>query len=412
MTVHEEGVSDALDAFEIFDRGHGAGTIRDPYPRWAELRRESAVHEGDVDAVVEAGGTSIFGDRPVYSVLGYDAVAEVLLDGERFSTDVFNEVIGPVLGRVILGMGGAEHRAHRGIVQQAFSRRAMADWERNVVTPIVNDHLERVEELGRADLVRDLTFHFPVYVIAEMLGLPKEDLADFHRWSVEMLCLVFDPEMGFAGSEKLARYFAPLVAARRRDPRNDLISTLASGEVDGQTLTDEEIISFLRFLLEAGAETTYRSTSNLLFGLLSQPPSLDEVRADRSLVPQTIEEALRWEPPLTGIFRGAAIDSEVAGVKIPEGAVVAVNVGAANRDESRWDRPDVFDIHRTPVPHIAFGYGPHVCLGMHLARVETSIALNAVLDRLPNVRFDPDAEDVHISGSTFRSPRALPVVFD
>ena len=142
----------------------------------------------------------------------------------------------------------------------------MADWERNVVTPIVNDHLERVEELGRADLVRDLTFHFPVYVIAEMLGLPKEDLADFHRWSVEMLCLVFDPEMGFAGSEKLARDFAPLVAARRRDPRIDLISTLASGEVDGHTLTDEEIISFLRFLLEAGAETIYRSTSNFSSG--------------------------------------------------------------------------------------------------------------------------------------------------
>ena len=168
----------------------------------------------------------------------------------------------------------------------------------------------------------------------------------------------------------------------------------------------------MRFLLEAGAETTYRSTSNLLFGLLSQPETLAEVCADRSLVPQAIEEALRWEPPLTGIFRGATVDTEVAGIKIPAGAVVAVNVGAANRDESRWDRPDVFDIHRASVPHIAFGYGPHVCLGMHLARVETSIALNAVLDRLPNVRFDPSAEDIHISGSTFRSPRALPVLFD
>ena len=189
MTVHEESASAGPDAFEIFDRGHGAGTIRDPYPRWAELRREAAVHEGDVDAVVEAGGASIYGDRPVFSVLGYDAVAEVLLDGERFSTEVFNEIIGPVLGRVILGMGGDEHRAHRGIVQQAFSRRAMAAWERDVVAPVVNDHLDRIQDLGRANLVRDLTFHFPVYVIAEMLGLPKEDLADFHRWSVEMLCL-------------------------------------------------------------------------------------------------------------------------------------------------------------------------------------------------------------------------------
>jgi cytochrome P450 len=204
----------------------------------------------------------------------------------------------------------------------------------------------------------------------------------------------------------------PLVARRRRAPQHDVISTLATAQLDGQSLSDEEIVSFLRFLLEAGAETTYRSSSNLFFGLLSQPEVLAEVRADRSLVPRAIEEALRWEPPLTGIFRGAAVDTELAGVKIPAGSFIAVNVGAANRDETRWENPEIFDIHREQVPHIAFGFGPHICLGMHLARSEMVVALNAVLDRLPNVRLDPAADDVHISGSTFRAPRTLPIVFD
>jgi cytochrome P450 len=215
-----------------------------------------------------------------------------------------------------------------------------------------------------------------------------------------------------AGSAKLADYFMPLVARRRRDPQHDVISTLATAQLDGQSLSDEEIVSFLRFLLEAGAETTYRSSSNLFFGLLSQPEVLAEVRADRTLVSRAIEEALRWEPPLTGIFRGAAVDTELAGVKIPAGSFIAVNVGAANRDETRWENPEIFDIHREQVPHIAFGFGPHICLGMHLARSEMVVALNAVLDRLSNVRLDPAADDVHISGSTFRAPRALPVLFD
>ena len=252
--------------------------------------------------------------------------------------------------------------AHRGLVQQAFSRREMVQWETNVIAPVVSEHLDRIEGQGHAELVKDLTFLFPVFVIAAMLGLPKEDLEDFHRWSVEMICFPFDPAMGMAGSAKLADYFMPLVAKRRRDPQHDVISTLATAQLDGQSLSDEEIVSFLRFLLEAGAETTYRSSSNLFYGLLSNPEVLDAVRKDRTLLPQAIEEALRWEPPLTGIFRGAAIDTELAGVEVPKGAFIALNIGAANRDETRLgDDPTSFDIYRTPIPHVAFGYrAPHL----------------------------------------------------
>ena len=398
------------DAFAVFDRAQGALSIRDPYPHWAELRRQAAVHRGDVNA--DEASSAMHGALPVFTVLGYDAVAEVLRDSDRFSTEIFNELMEPALGRVILGMEPEEHRAHRGLVQQAFSRREMVHWETNVIEPVVSEHIDRIEGQGRAELVKDLTFLFPVFVIAAMLGLPKEDLNDFHRWSVEMICYPFDPALGIAGSKRLANYFMPLVASRRSDPQHDVISTLATAQLDGQSLSDEEIVSFLRFLLEAGAETTYRSSSNLFFGLLSEPEVLEEVRADRTLLPRAIEEALRWEPPLTGIFRGAAVDTELAGVEIPAGSFMAVNVGAANRDEARWENPEVFDIHREQVPHIAFGYGPHLCLGMHLAASEMVVAVNAVLDRLPNVRLDPAADDVHISGSTFRAPRELPVLFD
>ena len=138
---------------------------------------------------------------------------------------------------------------------------------------------------------------------------------------------------------------------------------------------------------------------------------LEAVRADRSLLPQAIEEGLRWEPPLTGIARTTTREVELAGVRLPAGAIVQVNMGAANHDETRWDHPEEFDIFRPPQPHAAFASGPHMCLGMHLARMETAVALNAVLDRLPNLRLDPGADDLHITGLVFRAPRSLPVVF-
>ncbi len=135
------------------------------------------------------------------------------------------------------------------------------------------------------------------------------------------------------------------------------------------------------------------------------------MRNDRSLIPQAIEEGLRWEAPLTGISRKASKDVEIFGVKIPKDATVAVNMGSANHDETRYENAEAFDIFRPPQQHMAFAFGPHRCLGMHLARMETTVALNAVLDRLPNVRLDPEAEDVHITGQAFRAPTALPVIF-
>jgi len=146
--------------------------------------------------------------------------------------------------------------------------------------------------------------------------------------------------------------------------------------------------------------------------LLSHPDQLEAVRRDRALVPKAMEEGLRWEAPLLGIMRRATRDTEICGVAVPAGATVSINLGAANHDPERYERPHAFDIFRERKSHIAFALGPHRCLGMHLAQRETEVVLNAVLDRLPGLALDPEAEDVHITGMIFRAPTTLPVVFE
>ena len=182
-----------------------------------------------------------------------------------------------------------------------------------------------------------------------------------------------------------------------------------TAEIDGEKLTDEAIISFLRLLLPAGLETTYRSSSNLLYLLLTHPEQLAAVQRDRALIPAAIEEALRFETPLVMVPRTASYDVEVQGIAIPAGAQINLCIGSANRDEARWENPEVFDIGRPRHSHISFAGGIHSCLGMHLARVETTAMLNALFDRLIDLTL-VDAGD-GIVGMPFRSPATLPVTF-
>ena len=403
-----------LDPFERFNRAQGAGAMRDPYPIFAELRKQGGVAVINPATFLGTAPDEELPDMPdVYSAVSYDAVAEVLRDAKRFSSRGYEMFMGPVMGHTILEMDEPEHGRVRGLLQQAFTRKALERWEHELVRPVVSRLVDRFADRGRADLVRELTFPFPVEVIAGMLGLPEEEHETFHRLAIELISVTLDPEAGLRGSQGLKQMFARALEARRREPGEDLISVLARAELDDGTKLDDELIySFCRLLAPAGAETTYRSSSNLLFGLLSHPEQLDAVRTDRSLIPQAIDEGLRWECPLTGIQRTCAEDTEVAGVRIPEGQMVHVNLGSANRDETRWDDPDSFDVFRPLKAHIAFAFGPHRCLGIHLATMETRVVLETLFDRLPNLRLDPDAEDVHITGMAFRSPLELPVHFD
>jgi cytochrome P450 len=298
------------------------------------------------------------------------------------------------------------------LVSKAFSQKALARWEDELVSKVGNELIDSFADRGSADLVKEFTFPYPTQIIAGLLGLPREDYPQFQRWSISLLSFTINPERGKAASETLAEYFAPILAARREEPRDDLISGLAAAEIDGEQLSDEEIFSFLRLLLPAGVETTYRSLGNLLFALLSDPEQLEAVRADRSLLPQAIEEGVRWEPPLIMITRVATRETELGGVKIPAGCSVMPVLGAANRQDERYTDPNHFDIFREVKPNIGWGHGVHVCLGMHLARLEMRVALNLLFDRLPNLRLDPAADDPHIRGQAFRSPTSLPILFD
>ncbi len=411
------GASEAeSDPFEDFNRAQGQGEVVNPYPKFAEWRRQAPVLKVSF-ADMLGRDQDLPGELPdVYAVVTHNAVSEVLRDGARFSSSGYALQMGPVMGKTILQMDEPEHSRYRSLIQQAFSRKAIENWNRDLIKPVIDGLVDRFVERGKADLVRELTFPFPVAVIAGMIGIPEADQSNFHRWAVELISVGFDPQRGLAASRKLGDYFAGLLAQRRQKPENDLMSVLAAAELDdGTHLEDDEIFAFLRLLAPAGAETTYRSSSNLLRGLLGAPEQLEAVRKDRSLLPQAIEEGLRWECPLLSIMRTATCDTEVGGVKLPAGAFMNVNMGSANHDETRYENPDVFDIFRPQRQHMAFAFGPHRCLGMHLARAETVTLLNTLLDRLPGLRLDPDLADsreAQITGLIFRSPAALPVCFD
>jgi cytochrome P450 len=418
-TTVPDDLADDYDPFEAFNRSAGMGVVENPYPIFALARAQHTITREDFSEMIPEGADlelmnsfELDASINVFTAYGFDAVQQVLKDGETFSSAGYADIMGPVFGHSILEMDEPEHHTHRGLVQQAFSRKAMEIWERDLVRGVVDEMLDEIVAEKRGDLVRSLTFPFPVLVIARMLGLAREDLPMFHRQAVEMISAGFEFDRAIAASNALYDYFCAIIADRRTNPSDDVISVLVQAELDGERLDDAQICSFLRLLLPAGAETTYRSSSNLLYGLLTNPDQLDALRADRNLMTQAIEEGLRWEPPLLGIMRTATRDTEVEGVAIPAGSIVNVNIGSANHDERYWDHAEEFDILRPPRQHIAFAWGPHMCLGLHLARMETRVALTQVLDRLPNLRLDPDAEPPFITGMVFRAPNTLPVVWD
>ena len=392
-----------------------AGDVRDPYPMLAGIRADTPVLH--VQLSTGPGGRYQHDEQApritsLFTVTSHELAQQVLTDNVRFSSAANAMTIGQVMGRTILEMDPPEHQRHRALVAKAFRARVLDQWSDTIIGATISELIDGFAGDGQADLIPQLTFPFPVRVMARILGLPEADWPRFLRLSTQLIAVMRNWEGALAASRELRGYFAEIIADRRRNTRDDLVSQLISAEVDGHRLSDEEIYPFLLLLLPAGAETTYRSSSNLLFGLLSEPGQLAAVRADRDLVPQAIEEALRWETPLLTVARSATEEVELGGVRIPSGSFVAVSLGAANRDPGWHEDPDAFNIFRDGTSHMSFGDGAHKCLGMHLARMEMRVLLNAVLDRLPGVRLDPDADDPHIHGLIFRSPPNLPVRFD
>lgn len=408
-TLTSPGYDDAAwTMFEAFNLAVGFGQPA-PYAKYAELRAEAAVHQG----LPHLGMPGNSGDGPpVFSVYTYDAAVEALLDTATFSSAAYHDMIGKVMGRSVIEMDPPEHREYRPLLQKALGPKTMGQWKSRFVTPLLEEMTADLRPEGRADLVRGFLFAFPMRTFAAILGLPAEQYTAFHYTAIELVTLSYDLEKGLASAAKLGEMFASVLSERREKPLDDLISVLAHAEHDGQRLTDEEIYSFLRLLLPAGAETTYRSSSSLLVGLLSDPDQLAAVREDRAMLTAAVNEAVRWETPLQFVPRLVTRDTELGGVSIPAGATAMVVIGAANHDPARWEDPERFDLRRPYKSALAFGHGLHLCLGMHLSKMETEELVLALLNSLPGLRLDPDEPTPAIDGTLMRSPASLKVVWD
>jgi cytochrome P450 len=378
-------------------------TTTQPYPTWAEARERCPVLH------FEEGGATGGG---AYQITRYADAEAALRDWKTFSSSINAEHIGQFMGELILAMDGAEHRAYRNLVAHAFRASALERWEGELIRPAIDRLIDRIAPLGRADLVREITSRYPVQVICGIVGVPLDDHEQFHRWAEEINTGPLDPERGFAASQAMRAYLAPIVENRRRQPKGDLISDLVTAEIDGHQLTDEKIYGFLRLLLPAGAETTFRVMGNALVALLTHADEMQRVLADRELIAAVIEETLRWETSVTQVSRVTTRNVEIAGCPIPAGAPVGVITGSADRDEARFEDAAEWRLDRPTSHHLAFGTGPHQCLGMHLARLELHVGLDAIFTRLPSLRLDRDAPAPLIEGYAFRGPVTLPVVFD
>ena len=386
-----------MDLVDLFG-GHFMSPVPDPYPVYAGLRRDQPVMLIELPM------------GPGYLIVRYQDVYTILSDADRFSSRANAKGIGLLMGRTILEMDGAAHRRHRNIIAPAFLPKAMTGDLPVIVGAMAHQLLDVIAADGAADLVAQFTKTLPLRVIAHIIGVPIADFDEFEKWASAIIGFTDDPAAGFAAAEALVGFLRPIMERRRVEPCADLMSTLVHAEVDGERLTDEEVFSFLRLLLPAGAETTYRLIGNTLFALLTHPEQLEEVRADRALLDRAIEESLRWEAPVQYAAREANQPVVLSGSEIPPGAQLLVALGSANRDERRYDDPRRFDLHRNAGDHLAFGFGPHFCAGAHLARLEARIAIGAVLARLPNLHLDP-SPPCGVVGLAFRSPDRVPVRF-
>ena len=249
-----EQLFDDLEDFGSFDDAI-SGDVRDPYTELARLRREEPVQRLET-----SGALPHEESLPMFIVYRHEDVQQMLRDNETFSSSAVIAAFGPVLGEgVMLGMDEPIHGRLRSLVSKAFTQKSLARWEDELVGRVANGLIDKFAPNGKADLVKEFTFDYPSQIIAGLLGLPEKDYPQFQRWSISLLSWLMNPERGLAASAALCDYFAPILQARRAEPKDDLISALAAAEIDGEKLADEEIFSFLRLLLPAGVETTYRS---------------------------------------------------------------------------------------------------------------------------------------------------------
>ncbi|HET9015363.1 MAG TPA: cytochrome P450 [Thermomicrobiaceae bacterium] len=370
----------------------------DPFPWYRAMR-----HDAPVVQDPEYGNWSVF---------RYDDVLRVLSDWESFSSQYMGGAQNPnnPIGSSLIGTDPPRHRQLRSLVNLAFTPRAVAALEPRIVE-IADDLLGNVSGAAGFDLVGDLAYPLPVTVIADLLGVAHEHRETFKRWADAIVSEHTDPQERALQGQMIA-LLRRSIAEHRAAPRDDLISALLAAQVDGEHLSEVDLLGFCMLLLVAGHETTTNLIGNAILCFDEQPGLWQTLRAERTLLPGAIEEALRYRSPVQSMFRVAARDVALDGHRIPAGQMVTAWIGSANRDPAQFPDPERFDVRRRPNRHLAFGHGIHFCLGAPLARLEARVTLSALLDRYAALRVDRRVPLEPMPSQIVYGVRALPVLVE
>jgi len=392
---------------EVFAPDRPEFFLGDPHAAFRRLRREDPL-----PWYAGSGGA--------WCVLKHADVVTVSRDPQRF-TSTRGIQIGlrganarpPGVPPTILEMDPPEHNQHRKLVIRAFTPGATAQLE-TMVRQIARECLEAIEPGVVTDLVEALAVPLPMYVIAEMLGVPRSDRPAFKRWSDSMIEAGGGRRSAATDAmlHEMLGYFQAVLGERRRAPKDDLVSTLARAEIEGERLSDPEILIFCVTLLAAGNETTRNLISGGSLLLMRNPDQKRRLLAERSLLPNAVEEMLRWWTPVQSFIRTATRDTELRGRRISAGDVLLLLYASANRDEEVWgDDADRFDVARDHASrrHLAFGFGEHLCLGAPLARLEARVLFEELLARHPAFELAGEPELLH--SRLMHGVERLPAVF-
>jgi cytochrome P450 len=358
--------------------------------------------------------------REGYTCFSWNACNAAFRDNERFTQGVYtlSQPAGsePRLG--ILQMDEPQHRAYRATLQPMFLKpKTLTWWRQRWINDIVGMLIARLQRKDRAELNLEFCARIPVHTITRAVGMDGDNSLTFRDALMKSGATGrISPEEQRAAGATVERMLLELVAQRRLEPRDDVVSGLIQAELDlpdGTTrpLTDREVMINARLVMIAGGGTSWRQCGITLAALLMHRDQLEAVKAERGLIEPAIEESVRWNPTDPVFSRLAGQDAELEGVFMPKGSVLEICLGAANRDPSRWANPDAYDLHRPPQAHLGFGVGVHQCLGMNVGKSEIAVGLGALLDAFPNLRLDPDQPAPFLTGGLEqRGMSAIPVL--
>ncbi|MCS8785208.1 cytochrome P450 [Pseudomonas aeruginosa] len=403
------------------------GTDLDIHEVCREQLLKSPIYEGDfiTQFGVPTNAGIQQGTRPTFALFKYQDVMAVLRDGNTYTSGFIAEGLGAFFdGLVILAMDGEAHRKVRALLQPAFMPESVNKWRGQIDEAIREEYLKPLVPQKKADLM-EFGLELPIRIMYALMGFPTDDPSKYKQYAAWALAMVggnqIDPaKMAEARKQAgiavkgLYDAIQGVVVQRRAEGSHgdDVVGRLLRAEYEGRTLDDHEVITFTRSLLPAAGETTTRMFGSVMAMLLTTPGLLERVKADRSLIPKLMDETTRYEPVATFKVRETAKDVEFHGVKIPKGSFVQCMVVSANRDPDAFENPDVFDIDRKLKPSFGFGFGPHMCIGQFIAKVEISCSINAILDLFPNIRLDPSKPAPVIEGAQLRVVSSLPVIWD